>query len=180
MPQISPRIHAIRKNVAHLDQHMQEFASACENICDALDTLEDTALLKKVFLQIIASIQELSDYTQKNNDQFVGELEELILITKIDNSINVQLRRIEELMTNIQKIFSTWQLWQAVGFALIQQEIARIHRSRRQSTEIYHTIKAHYIDEEGIITDFLESTSSQSSQGKILHQALKNKHILWK
>ncbi len=85
-----------------------------------------------------------------------------MIITKIDNHIQVHLRRIDELVVNIQKVFSTSHLGQAVGFALIEQEIARLHRSRKKSAEIYYTIKAHYTDQDGQITDFLESTSVQS------------------
>ena len=64
--EFSPRTQAIRKNVAHLDQHIQEFIRVCENIRDALDTLEDTALLQKVFVQLVESLQQLSLQTKKS------------------------------------------------------------------------------------------------------------------
>ena len=156
MTQISARTQAIRKNVALMDQHIQEFVSACENICDALDTLEDTVLLKRVFEQTIRSLQELSVHARKSQDSLVGEIEELMLLTKIDNSIQSHLRKIEELIVSIQKIFSTSKLGQAVGFALIEQEIIRLRKSRNKSSDVYYTIKAHYTDMEGAITGFLE------------------------
>ncbi len=176
MSKETPRIQAIRKNVVHLDEHIQEFITSCENICDALDTLEDTVLLKKVFLQIIVSLQDVSSHTQRQHASIEGELDEFVTITKIDNQINIHLRHIEELIVNIQKVFSTSKLGQAVGFALIGQEIARLRRARKKSSEIYLTIRAHYTDQEGTITAFLEETSGQSATGKMLHNALQDKY----
>ncbi len=63
--ELTPRTQAIRKNVAHLDQHIQEFIGACENIQEALDSLEDTVLLQKVFVQIMESLHQLSLHTKE-------------------------------------------------------------------------------------------------------------------
>lgn len=172
----SSRTQAIRKNVSYLNQHVREYIQSCENICDALDTLEDAILLKKVFLQITHSLKQLSEDFQIHHDGILGELEELVVITKMDNCVSSHLRQIEELIVNIQKIFSTSRLWQAVGFALIEQEISRLRKSRKQSLEIYFTIKAHYADQESKITDFLESTSDQKNW-KMLHQMPLHKQI---
>jgi|GEM_PF-3586727 len=107
---LSSRTQAIRKNVEQLNQHMRDCIQSCENICDALDTLEDGIMLKKVFFQIIHSLKQLSQNFQTHHDGISGELEELVIITKMDNSMSSHLRHIEELIVNIQKVFSTSRL----------------------------------------------------------------------
>lgn len=162
------RVVAIQNRLNDIERALSQWVTGIEDIHNLLE-VTDSKILQKILLSIARDYEKHADTIRSFQRNMNGEdPDEIIEVTQIFNSISRSGRKLDGLMSSVEKVFRTSSLDDASMFWLIQTQIQMLQRELVFIEDKHKAIMIYYADDGGGNIQQLEQEYSEKRDQLLL------------